>query len=61
MLVVCVLLRLLSTKTLHSGNELISEFPKQCLIISKALFLQSFLLFLLLLEKFLEGKSGAYE
>ena len=32
------LLRLLSKKTLHSGIELVSEFPKQCLIITKALF-----------------------
>ena len=29
------LLCLLSKKTLHSGIELISEFPKQCLIITK--------------------------
>ena len=32
------LLRLLSKKTLHSGIELVSEFPKQYLIITQALF-----------------------
>ena len=32
------LLRLLSKKTLHSGIELTSEFPKQCLIITKTFF-----------------------
>ena len=32
------LLRLLSKKTLQSGIELISEIPKQCLIITKTLF-----------------------
>ena len=32
------LLRLLSKKTLHSGIELISEFPKEWLIITKILF-----------------------
>ena len=32
------LLRLLSKKTLHSGIELISEFPKEWVIITKILF-----------------------
>ena len=32
------LLRLLSKKTLHSGIELISEFPKEWLILTKILF-----------------------
>ena len=32
------LLRLLSKKTLHSGTELISEFPKEWVIITKILF-----------------------
>ena len=40
------LLRLLSKKTLHSGTELISEFPKEWVIITKILFC-SFLLILL--------------
>ena len=41
------ILLLLSKKTLHSGIELISEIPKQCLIITKTLFSQTFLLLLL--------------
>ena len=41
------LLHLFSKKTVHSGIELISEFPKEWLIITKIFFLQSFLLFLL--------------
>ena len=32
------LLRVSSKKTLHSGIELVSEFPKQCVVITKALF-----------------------
>ena len=32
-------------KTLYSGIELLCEFPKQCLIITKGIF-DSFLLFL---------------
>ena len=42
------LLRLLSKKTLHSGMEFISEFPKKRFINhNQNPFLQSFLLFLL--------------
>ena len=42
-LVVCVnFLHFLSKKTLNSGIEIISEIPKQCLIITKTLLLQSF-------------------
>ena len=35
------------TKTFYSGIELICEFAKQCFIITKILFFDSFLLFLL--------------
>ena len=57
------LLRLLSKKTLHSGIELISEFPKQCLIITKTLFAEFLIVSVCLasLQKFLKGKSDAYE
>ena len=57
------LLRLLSKKTLHSGIELISEFPKQCFIIAKTLLTEFLIVSACLasLRKFLKGKSDAYE
>ena len=57
-------LRSLCKKPLHSGIELVCEFPKQCLIISKTLFwLVSYIVSACLasLQKFLKGKSDAYE
>ena len=54
-------LRLLSKKTLHSGIELIFEFPKKRLIITKILFCRVSYCFCLFGEfaKVLKGKSDA--
>ena len=50
-------------KTLQTGIELISEIPKQCLIITKTFFAEFLIVSACLasLHKFLKRKSNAYE
>ena len=53
----------LCKETIYSGMELICEFPKQCLIIAKPCFDRFFFIVsacLVSLQKFLKGKSEAY-